>query len=75
MIIKAIIIINQLTFGRSIVRLFSQLEADNPVVTRSGRLRTSQIPKALSVSSSVTHPRRHLPALPSKISELRQNLY
>jgi len=44
-------------------------EAANPVVSRLGRLCTSQIPKALSVSSAVMPPRHHLPAWPSEIGE------
>jgi len=50
-------------------------EAANSLVSRPGRLRTSQIPMALSVSSAVTPPRHHVPALPSKVGELRQNQY
>jgi len=48
-------------------------EAANPVVSRPGRLRTSEIPKPLSVSLVMTPPGHHLLALPSEISELRQN--
>jgi len=50
-------------------------ETANPVVSRPGRLRTSEIPKPLSVSLVITPPRHHLPALPSDIGELGQNLY
>jgi len=50
-------------------------EAANPVVLRPGRLRTSEIPKLLSLSLVMTPPRHYLPALPSEIGELRQNWY
>jgi len=48
-------------------------EAVNPVVSRPGRLRTSHILKALSVSLAVTPPGHHIHALLSKMGELRQN--
>jgi len=48
-------------------------EAAKPVVSRPGRLSTSKILKALSLRFVMTPPRHHLPALPSEISELRQN--
>jgi len=50
-------------------------EAANPVVSSPHRLRTSEIPKTLWVSLVVTPACHHLPALPSKIGELRQNRY
>jgi len=50
-------------------------EAANPVVSRPGRLRTSEIPKPLSVSLVMTPSCHHLPALPSEIGKLRQNWY
>jgi len=50
-------------------------ETANTVVSKLGRLRTSQIPNALSVSSAATPPCHHLPALSSEIGELRQNRY
>ena len=50
-------------------------EAANPVVSRPGRLRASEIPKPLSMSLMMTPPRHHQPALPSKIGELPQNWY
>jgi len=54
-------------------------KAANPAVSRLGRLHTSQIPKALSVNSTVTPPRQHLPASRLRFengdSELQQNRY
>jgi len=48
--------------------------AANPVVFTLHRLCSSEIPKPLLVSWLVTPPRHNLPALPSKIGELRQKL-
>jgi len=45
-------------------------EAANPVVSRPGRLCTSEIPKLLSVSLVMTPPRHHLPALPPRLASL-----
>jgi len=42
---------------------------------KTGRLRTSEIPKPLSVSLVMMPPCHHLPALPSEIGELGQNWY
>jgi len=39
-------------------------DAANPVTSRPGRLRTSEIPIPLLVSSAVTHHCHHRPALP-----------
>jgi len=50
-------------------------EAANPVVSKPGRLRTSEIPMPLSVSLVMMPPRHHLPALPFEIGELRPNWY
>ena len=50
-------------------------EAANHMVSRPGRLCTSEIPKPLPVSLVITPLRHHLPPLPSEIGELRQNLY
>jgi len=50
-------------------------EAANPVVSRPGKVRTSEIPKPLSVSLVMTPLRHHLPALPYEIGELRQNWF
>ena len=40
--------------------------AANPVISRPGRLRTSEIPMTLLVSSAVTHHCHHWPALPCR---------
>jgi len=49
--------------------------AANPVVSTPHRLRSSEIPKPLSVSLVVMSPRHHQPALPPLIGELRQKRY
>jgi len=50
-------------------------EVANPVVSTVHRQHSSQIPKALSVSSVVTPPRHRLPALLSDIGHLSANRY
>ena len=50
-------------------------EVANPVVSTVHRQHSSQIPKALSVSSVVTPPRHRLPALLSGIGHLSANRY